>query len=78
MSQSTFSAPPLRTPFPEASAPTTFCRGWIQWFQAITDKFNALFASPPVITGSRGGNVALTNLLKQLDAQGYVKDETTP
>lgn len=75
---SQFSAPPVRTPFPEAAAPNAFSRAWIQWFQSITDKFNALFANPPVVTGSRGGNVALTNLLKVLSEQGYISDKTTP
>lgn len=75
---STFAAPPVRTDFPQATAPTLFSRPWIQWFQALADKFNLLFANPPTVTGSRGGNAALKSLLTQLDAQGYIVDKTTP
>lgn len=75
---SQFQAPPNRTEFPQIATPRIFSRPWINWFQSITDKFNLLFAAPPVITGSRGGNAALANLITQLAAQGYVKDNTTP
>ena len=73
-----FDAPPYRTPFPQEATPTIFSRPWINWLQSITDRFNAMFAAPPVVTGSRGGNAALASLLTALAAQGYVKDETTP
>lgn len=73
----TFETPPTRTPFPQDANPTIFSRPWINWMQSISDKFNALFSSPPVVKGSRGGNVALKNLLTALDSQGYIKDETT-
>lgn len=33
---------------------------------------------PPVITGSRGGNVALGNLLTELAGRGLIEDQTTP
>lgn len=74
----TFSAPPVRTPFPQDSQPSAFSRPWINWLQSITDKFNLLFAIPPEVTGSRGGNAALASLLTALDAQGYIKNNTTP
>lgn len=73
-----FAAPPVRTAFPQDGSPQLFSRPWVNWLQAITDKFNALFANPPAVTGSRGGNVALTNLLKVLSDQGYISDKTTP
>lgn len=76
-----FDAPPVRTAFPDAKAwqgTGTPAWAWVKWFQAITDRFNALFVTPPIVTGSRGGNVALTNLLQSLDRQGYIKDSTTP
>jgi len=76
-----FEAPPIRTPFPDAKqwqASGVPARAWVQWFQSISTKFTALFGDPPVITGSRGGNVALKNLLAELAALGLVKDETTP
>ena len=73
-----FGAPPVRTPFPQAGQPNLFSRPWINWLQSITDKFNLLFGTPPEITGSRGGNAALTNLLQALDKQGYISDRTTP
>ena len=72
-----FEAPPVRTAFPQAAAPTLFSRPWIQWFQLLTDRFNALFANPPIVTGSRGGNAALASLLTSLAAQGYIVDKTT-
>ena len=34
--------------------------------------------APPIITGSRGDNAALTSLLAALAARGLVIDETTP
>lgn len=34
--------------------------------------------SKPKVTGSRGGNAALKNLLTALDTAGLIKDETTP
>lgn len=76
-----FDAPPVRTAFPDAKAwqgngsPSW---AWIKWFTAITNKFNSLFSNPPLVTGSRAGNVALTNLLQVLDKQGYILDRTTP
>lgn len=33
--------------------------------------------TPPSITGSRGGNAALTDLLTQLDSIGFIDDNTT-
>lgn len=78
MSAGQFQAPPVRTPFPDQGSPVLFSRPWIQWYQAITDKFNLLFGTPPVVTGSRGGNIALTNLLSVLNKQGYINDQTTP
>lgn len=78
---SQFEAPPVRTAFPDVKAwqgTGTPSFAWVKWFQTITDKFNALFGTPPVITGSRGGNAALTNLLQSLDKQGYISDKTTP
>ena len=70
-----FPAPPVRTDFPDRGNKATFARGWMQWFQAITNRFNA---APPAITGSRGGNAALTSLLAQLAQAGVVTDNTTP
>lgn len=34
--------------------------------------------TPPTVTGSRGGNVALANLLTVLAAAGVIVDGTTP
>lgn len=73
----TFEAPPNRTEFPQVANEKIFSRPWLNWFQSISDKFNLLFAHPPSVTGSRGGNVALASLITQLAAQGYIKDDTT-
>jgi hypothetical protein len=70
-----FAAPPVRTEFPQTGSPNLFSRPWLQWFQAIS---TALTSTPPVITGSRGGNVALASLLTQLSSAGVVVDRTTP
>jgi len=35
-------------------------------------------STPPVLTGARGGNAALTNLIALLAAAGLLKDNTTP
>lgn len=73
-----FDAPPYRTPYPLDQKSGIFSRPWINWFQDIAAKFNFLFANPPEVTGSRGGNAALASLLTSLAAQGYIKDSTTP
>ena len=70
-----FPAPPIRTDFPQQGTPNVFARPWSQWFQAITNRFNG---APPIVTGSRGGNVALANLLKALANAGVITDNTTP
>jgi len=72
---SKFPAPPDRTDYPQANNPGKFARPWIQWFQAITNQFNA---TPPTVTGSRGGNAALASLLTQLADAGVIVDDTTP
>lgn len=72
----TFQGPPIRTPFtdPKSGQPVW---AWMQFFLSIVTKFNLLFENPPAVTGSRGGNAALASLLTALDAQGYIKDNTT-
>lgn len=77
-----FAPPPIRTGFGEATsdelkkpAQVGVSRGWLQWFQAVSAK---LSNTPPVITGSRGGNAALTSLLSALNAAGVIQDNTTP
>lgn len=35
-------------------------------------------STPPSVTGSRGGNAAVTDLLTKLDDQGIITDNTTP
>ena len=72
---SQFPAPPIRSPFPQVGNETEFSRTWVQWFQAVTTQFNQ---APIVVTGSRGGNVALTSLLKALEQLGIVTDSTVP
>lgn len=69
---SMFPAPPIRTIFPDQGAQQLFSRPWVQWFQAITNYFN----SPIIVTGSRGGNQALANLLIALNDKGIIKDNT--
>lgn len=78
----TFAAPPVRTDFGSVTsaelkqpAGVSVSRPWVQWFAAIAAK---LSSAPPTVTGSRGGNVALTNLLAALNAAGVVIDNTTP
>ena len=73
-----FPAPLARNVIADVNNKTIFARPWIQWLQEVADKFNFLFADPPVITGSRGGNAAVASLLTQLAAQGYIVDKTTP
>lgn len=70
-----FPAPQIRTAFSDDKQPHLFSRPWVQWFQAITNKFNAI---PPEVTGSRGGNAALASLLTNLDTLGIISDKTTP
>ncbi len=77
----TFQPPPVRTPFPDVKqwqATGTPAWPWMQFFLAIAARFNALFADPPAVTGSRGGNAALASLLTELAKQGYIVDKTTP
>jgi hypothetical protein len=69
-----FPPPPLRTvPFQDAKGNVT--RPWLDWFQAISV---ALSGKVPAITGSRGGNAAVTSLITQLAELGIVTDQTTP
>jgi hypothetical protein len=71
---SIFTAPPIRTEFSQPGNGKLFSRPWLQWFQSVSA---ALSTTPPVVTGSRGGNAALASLLTQLDAAGIIKDQTT-
>lgn len=74
-----FQAPPIRTSFPQDGVQGQFSRGWQQWLQAISNALTKLFGDPiPEITGSRGGNVPLAQLLTQLQAKGMIVDKTTP
>lgn len=73
-----FPDPQPRNEIADDKQPKIFSRPWLQWFQEITNKFNFLFATPPVITGSRGGNAAVADLLTQLASRGYLIDNTTP
>lgn len=42
------------------------------------DGRDSVSLSAGVVTGSRGGNVALTNLLNALASKGFLTDSTTP
>lgn len=43
----------------------------------LRDQFDGKFDQGLTITGSRGGNVALANLLTALASLGLIKDSTT-
>lgn len=72
----TFPGPPIRTGFEDTRTPGSFSWGWTQWFLSVARVISKL-AAAPTVTGSRGGNVALADLLTKLDAAGIVKDQTT-
>lgn len=48
---------------------------WREWAAALLVALAQ--TSPPAVTGAKGGNVALTNLLKALTESGLVDDQTT-
>lgn len=72
-----FPDPPVRTPLTQKDPMNNevVSRPWIEWFQAVTV---ALSSDVPTVTGARGGNVALTNLMTDLATLGIVVDNTTP
>jgi hypothetical protein len=70
-----FPPPPIITEFPQQGAPNIFSRPWIEWFLAITNKFNGV---PFSVTGSRASGAALDSLLSQLATMGIIKNDSTP
>lgn len=48
---------------------------WQEWAAALLVALGE--DRPPQVTGAKGGNVALTNLLKALTEIGVVDDQTT-
>lgn len=72
----TFQDPPIRTAYQQATS-GFFSWAWTQWFLSISKSLTQVQAAP-TITGSRGGNVALEQLLTALDTAGIISDETTP
>jgi hypothetical protein len=69
-----FPPPPVRTPFADQRTESGISRPWMEWFQTIAVQ---LATATPVVTGSKGGNAALTSLLAVLKAKGIVFDQTT-
>ncbi len=47
------------------------------WAGTQNDMVDTFGGSPPTISGSRGGNAALTSLIASLDAMGLIIDGTT-
>lgn len=52
---------------------------WLQ-LKAAIESLQAIYqpATPVVVTGSRGGNAALANVLSAMAAAGLITDSTTP
>lgn len=48
---------------------------WKTWAAALLAALGT--ESPPAVSGAKGGNVALTNLLKVLAEQSVVDDQTS-
>lgn len=71
----TFPAPPVASPFlvDDGQGNLIITRPWTQWLQAVSVQLSA--AGP--VTGSKGGNAALANLISVLKAKGIIGDQTT-
>jgi hypothetical protein len=77
-----------KTEFPERARVDNPDDGYLvvqRNLEFLRDKFDPLntafldkFDQGAVVTGSRGGNAALQNLLTQLVALGLITDNTTP
>lgn len=74
MATTKFPPPPVQTPFADPKTTSGISDAWVKWFQAISVKLSVL---PTPITGSKGGNAALTSLLSTLASNGEVTDQTT-
>lgn len=74
-----FSDPPIRSDFRGKTwnGDGIPIWAWLQWFLAISRALSQI-QNAPSITGSRGGNVALANLLTALDTAGIISNNTTP
>jgi hypothetical protein len=68
-----------KTEFPEHARPDN-PDGYLvvqRNLEFLRDEFDQTVHSAAIVTGAKGGNVALTNLLLALQQLGIIKDNTT-